>query len=839
MGCTCGDIRNKQSSNELGLQCDPYDYDVTIEQTKSFEHNITSRQDARKYDGDSTLSDPYDYDGEPYDYPATKKVNHDYDVEPYGYDVTSNQTKSSEHSQYKSNSIKADIHDHDIDIGLLRHSNTSSKEPITESATYTEPISESDINDMMHSVLAIKADIHDHDIDIGLLRHSNTSSKEPITESATYTEPISESDMDANEYDVLVSDMMHSVLANEYDNNKSSEHNHNINIDKLSANEDHDVEIQVIKPTKSYGHIITSRDGQLKYQNYKCANEDHDISVLQAPNDEKSLVKDSFSAVYSHSIDHILVASANVDHNIIIEKKHNQHKSTSLKLDFVKKEIFCKDIKFGQDDIKYSKQKDKVIEIMAKWGEMYSIQCRSQQEAKILHSKVLTFTYTQNAIQSDHSEQDLISSVDEETELLSNQCSISKCVYIHRVINVISTYHSMSVNMKYYQENVVKLCEETHIHLIDDFIHIVTQHNKDLENIFELMQEKGEIPNCNAINCHFSTRHHRGSNIDNDVENIKQCNGNNFVFFRDLLDEIHFYLLHNHQFRIQKDENKCYDSGSEITDDNMCDINPNYIEHNINKYSINIDMDQSKVLFTDALFNYLYANKQIPLTCLRNTWTQMMDEEYDTDAIEIDIKDKQNSNIHGFFGEFTDAHYLIAEYVRYCTVSSQSFSIGYTFFYWDFYKNLNETKQHYANRNDYFGYQPHELYIKQKWKSLKEEILYNNICTLQTAQFDESFTKATSYLQSVTVKQMKSVQYAERRLHYGIPLGCPITTERLLCIILRCDWSDLCTEFSATFRKNKPYESFLSIKKRNKEYAIWSRLIRETVEYYGSRGLGD
>eukprot|EP01084_Bolivina_argentea_P115644 205619_1 len=140
MGCTCGDIRNKQSSNELGLQCDPYDYDVTIEQTKSFEHNITSRQDARKYDGDSTLgnpydydgdstlSDPYDYDGEPYDYPATKasKFNHDYDV-----NVTTDQTKSSEHnitscpeahkyvgtpdvredSHYP---IKADIHDHDM-----------------------------------------------------------------------------------------------------------------------------------------------------------------------------------------------------------------------------------------------------------------------------------------------------------------------------------------------------------------------------------------------------------------------------------------------------------------------------------------------------------------------------------------------------------------------------------------------------------------------------------------------------------------------------------------------------------------------------------------------------
>ncbi len=53
---------------------------------------------------------------------------------------------------------------------------------------------------------------------------------------------------------------------------------------------------------------------------------------------------------------------------------------------------------------------------------------------------------------------------------------------------------------------------------------------------------------------------------------------------------------------------------------------------------------------------------------------------------------------------------------------------------------------------------------------------------------------------------MSAVKYAERRLHYGIEAGIPISYQHVLAIILRCDWTDLCTKVTATFRKSKPYE---------------------------------
>ena len=86
---------------------------------------------------------------------------------------------------------------------------------------------------------------------------------------------------------------------------------------------------------------------------------------------------------------------------------------------------------------------------------------------------------------------------------------------------------------------------------------------------------------------------------------------------------------------------------------------------------------------------------------------------------------------------------------------------------------------------------------------------------------------------------MKSAEYVDSRLHYGIKAGSSLSIEHLLSIMLRCDWTDLCTHFTSTFRQSYPFEAMISVKERNREYAIWSRLIRETVEYYGHRGFGD
>ena len=138
------------------------------------------------------------------------------------------------------------------------------------------------------------------------------------------------------------------------------------------------------------------------------------------------------------------------------------------------------------------------------------------------------------------------------------------------------------------------------------------------------------------------------------------------------------------------------------------------------------------------------------------------------------------------------------------------------------------------NYKDHGGYQPHELFIEQKYEDLKSEILNNKIYSLSLASFRIALAKANMYISSAKAKTLKSDKYTyDHPLHYRIKIGRKLRVSNLLSVILYTDFSELCTEFSKTFRRLQPYEPLHSVKKRNKEYAIWSRTLRETVEGFG------
>ena len=71
-------------------------------------------------------------------------------------------------------------------------------------------------------------------------------------------------------------------------------------------------------------------------------------------------------------------------------------------------------------------------------------------------------------------------------------------------------------------------------------------------------------------------------------------------------------------------------------------------------------------------------------------------------------------------------------------------------------------------------------------------------------------------------------------MHYEIRSGSQLTISNVISIILYCDFSDLSSDFSATFRPLRPSEPLSSIKKRNQKYWWLSRTLRETVQYFGN-----
>ena len=167
------------------------------------------------------------------------------------------------------------------------------------------------------------------------------------------------------------------------------------------------------------------------------------------------------------------------------------------------------------------------------------------------------------------------------------------------------------------------------------------------------------------------------------------------------------------------------------------------------------------------------------------------------------------------------------------TARKHIFNVGFNFNYWPYYKNWvlnNRLKSNgdWFNVNNHGDYSPHELYVEQKYAGLKEELLNNTLCTLSRWQFDGSYAKAVKYTQKERVKAMKAAD-VENIYHYGIDYETPLSISNLLSIIAHEDYFRLSTAFSSKFRG----EILNLVKSRNREYWNWSKLLHETVNYFG------
>ena len=62
-----------------------------------------------------------------------------------------------------------------------------------------------------------------------------------------------------------------------------------------------------------------------------------------------------------------------------------------------------------------------------------------------------------------------------------------------------------------------------------------------------------------------------------------------------------------------------------------------------------------------------------------------------------------------------------------------------------------------------------------------------------------------------------------------------MTLQHLIAIICYTDFTDLCTEWSSTFRPKYFGESIISIKKRNQKFYHLSKLLMVVVQYFGTQ----
>merc|ERR1712228_1047072 len=166
-----------------------------------------------------------------------------------------------------------------------------------------------------------------------------------------------------------------------------------------------------------------------------------------------------------------------------------------------------------------------------------------------------------------------------------------------------------------------------------------------------------------------------------------------------------------------------------------------------NKFALNNDNDEknTNTTFSDELIAYLLttdANKEYAL--FLNIY--LNEQEFDSDALKMDIASKANIDKQIKNKKIMDS---IKHFIAITKAQSNTFAIGYRFYYWQKYKEfktlpIKETVD--WNINNHGGYDVCDLFVVRKYENFKEEIMsYANITM---ANYQNIIAKAREHEQT-------------------------------------------------------------------------------------------
>eukprot|EP01084_Bolivina_argentea_P049634 91288_1 len=138
----------------------------------------------------------------------------------------------------------------------------------------------------------------------------------------------------------------------------------------------------------------------------------------------------------------------------------------------------------------------------------------------------------------------------------------------------------------------------------------------------------------------------------------------------------------------------------------------------------------------------------------------VLDEEYDSETLEDDFTNKNESNVFKYLSTTKSTYKSVESVYTICQKfisrthgTKQIYSNGYRYFYWPFYKDNNDeenvlfkhgTGGKTVESNP--GYELKEWYIASKYANFKEEILSNLCCPFSLYQFQVTYDKAQTKL---------------------------------------------------------------------------------------------
>ena len=120
-------------------------------------------------------------------------------------------------------------------------------------------------------------------------------------------------------------------------------------------------------------------------------------------------------------------------------------------------------------------------------------------------------------------------------------------------------------------------------------------------------------------------------------------------------------------------------------------------------------------------------------------------------------------------------------------------------------------------------------YVNPKYENLKEESTKNQYSKIREETYIELAKQCEQYLN----RGYKAKDIGIGNKICKIAPGSPITIEHLIVLKMYSDFDEMQREFKRHCRRLRNGESMKSVRERNREIAHWSRLLRESVMFWG------
>lgn len=391
-------------------------------------------------------------------------------------------------------------------------------------------------------------------------------------------------------------------------------------------------------------------------------------------------------------------------------------------------------------------------------------------------------------------------SVSASLQEISMDCEgiVAKCPSIQRLADCLTFYQFIDAQQPSQAQSLLRyLGDDSYPHLLRDYQHILTVHlgdtqsdtqrNEAFNEIHDIVMR--DIKRCSLQKCRKVTRNSRNRSRERSRRPLDVHQSDNDESGDDVKDDI---------------------EGGEDEADALLNF---YVDL----------LDSIHVYFVHS-FDIGYRRRSTT-----NVDIDPKENENATDSKSNDSDTKPSTTSKtSTMSETRKLKFVDDEQCKVERSDSGFYSFGARFYYWRRYKDLNIVEHEGLNA----GYKFRSRYIAPKYADLRAELLENTILRISAANFKTAQFKAERLMALPHAKNHRAA--GSLCEDYDVSVDTPMSTEHLLSLVFYTDFDELSFHFSSTFRKRTESEGLGAHKRRNREFAHWSRLLRETVELFGT-----